>query len=78
MNAIANLSPEQLRRAASIKEKIVALEKQLEQVLGVTGGSSGKVDGRRRKRGPMSPAAKAKLAAKMKAIWKARKAAQNK
>lgn len=78
MNSIASLSPAQLRHAAEIKEKIVALEKQLQQITGGSGPAPANVDGRRRKRGPMSPAAKAKLAARMKAIWKARKAAQGK
>ena len=78
MNAIANLSPEQLRRAARIKEQIIALEKQLAQLVGAPVTGSGKTDRRRGPRGPMSPAAKAKLAVKMKAIWKARKAAQKK
>lgn len=76
-NPLASLSPEQLRKAAQIREQIVALQKQLDQLIG--GGvvtASGKVDRRRGPRGPMNPAAKAKLAAKMRAIWKARKAAQ--
>jgi hypothetical protein len=43
-----------------------------------SGVANVKVDGRRRKRGPMSAAAKAKLGAKMKQIWAKRKATAKK
>jgi len=34
MNSITSLSPQQLRRAADIKEKVVSLQKEFDQILG--------------------------------------------
>jgi hypothetical protein len=36
MNVITQLTPKQLRRAADIQEKIIELQSELEQFLGVT------------------------------------------
>lgn len=68
MNSITNLSAKQLRRAAKLKEKIAALENELTKVLG---GSTATTSSRTWK---MSPAAKAKISAKLKAAWARRKA----
>jgi len=71
MSSIANLSVQQLRQAADLKEKIVALEKELSQLL----GSSAKavaapvVAKAPKKKGGMSAAGKAKVAAAQKARW---------
>jgi len=70
-----NLTPKQLRQAASIKEKIVALEKELNQLFGstakpVTGPAP-------KKRWKMSAAGRAKIAAAAKARWAKVKAAKS-
>ena len=78
MSSIANLSVQQLRQAADLKEKIVALEKELSQLL----GSSAKVVAAPvvakapKKKGGMSAAGKAKVAAAQKARWAKVKAGQ--
>jgi hypothetical protein len=36
MNSITNLTPQQLRNAADIQERIIALQQQLEQLLGAS------------------------------------------
>lgn len=61
---ITDLSVEQLRKAAGIKEQIAKLEQELEAVLG---GKSGAVT--KAKSGGMSPAARAKISAAVKARW---------
>jgi uncharacterized protein (DUF2225 family) len=58
------LSPQQLRRAADIKEEILFLQKQLNRILGASGNA-----GVRRKRRRMSAAARAKIAAAARARW---------
>lgn len=68
MSSIIQLSPKQLRQAAAIKEKIVALQKQLEQLSGSDSASSGaSVSGRQKRK--LSPAARAKIVAAQKARW---------
>ena len=70
-----NLTPKQLRQAANLKEKIVALEKELNQLFGstakpVTGPAP-------KKRWKMSAAGRAKIAAAAKARWAKVKAAKS-
>lgn len=71
MSSILNLSVQQLRQAADLKEKIVTLENELSQLL----GSSAKtvatpvVAKALKKKGGMSAAGKAKVAAAQKARW---------
>jgi len=69
-----NLSVTQLRQAADLKEKIQALENELSQVLGSTATTAAaKVP---KKKGGMSAAGKAKIAAAQKARWAKVKAAK--
>ena len=71
MSSIANLSVQQLRQAADLKKKIVALENELSQLL----GSSAKavatpvVAKAPKKKGGMSAAGKARISAAAKARW---------
>jgi hypothetical protein len=67
MNSIANLSIQQLRKAATLKEKIQSLEKELGRIL----GSSAKpvVHAAPKKRRKMSAAGRAKIAAAQRARW---------
>ena len=62
MKTILELSAEQLRKAAEIKDKILALETELERLLnhGQSGGSSSR---------GMSAAHRAKISAAMKKRW---------
>ena|ERR1035437_428674 len=71
MSSILNLSAQQLRQAADLKEKIAALENELSQLLGesakaVAAPLAGKA---LKKKGGMSEAGKAKVAAAQKARW---------
>jgi len=67
MNSLTSLSPQQLRRAAALKEKIQSLEKGLNQLL----GSSTKPVARAvpRRKWKMSAAGRAKIFAAAKARW---------
>lgn len=67
MSSISNLSVQQLRHAAALKEKIQSLEKELNQLLGspVTSATSAAP----KKKFKMSAAAKAKISAAAKARW---------
>ena len=88
MSSINNLSIQQLRQAADLKEKIAALEKQLEQVLGATPKPAvsapkavvAKVVAAKapapKKKGGMSAAGKARIVAAQKARWAKIKAAK--
>lgn len=67
MNAIANLSAQQLRRAADITDKIQSLQNELNRIFGTS--NSAPADGAPRKRRKMSAAARAKIAAAAKARW---------
>jgi hypothetical protein len=67
MSAINNLSIQQLRQAANLKEKIDTLEKQLAQLLGSTAKSAAAPAPK--KKGGMSAAGKARIAAAQKARW---------
>ena len=77
MSSINNLSIEQLRKAANLKEKIVALEKQLSQLLGATAKAAA-TPALKKKKGGMSAAGKARIAAAQKARWAKVKAAKTK
>ena len=67
MSSITSLSPQQLRRAAEVKEKIQSLEKELNQLLGSTEKPA--VSPAPKKKFKMSAAAKAKISAAAKARW---------
>jgi hypothetical protein len=71
MSSIANLSAQQLRQAADLKEKISALENELSQLLGSSAkAAAAPVVGKApKKKGGMSAAGKAKVAAAQKARW---------
>jgi hypothetical protein len=64
MNSINNLSAQQLRQAATIKEQIVSLEGELEKILGGRGSSKAVSGGR-----TMSAGARARIAAAQRARW---------
>ena len=68
MSSITNLSVQQLRKAATLKEKIQSLEKELGQLLGSTMASAVTTAPKKRKF-KMSAAAKAKISAAAKARW---------
>jgi hypothetical protein len=65
--SLLNLSVQTLRKAADLKEKIAGLEKQLAAILGSpTKSAAPKAP---KKKGGMSAAGKAKIAAAQKARW---------
>ena len=67
MSSINDLSVQQLRQAANLKEQIEALEKELSQLLGSTAETVAvKIP---KKKGGMSAAGRAKVAAAQKARW---------
>ena len=67
MSSINNLSAQQLRQAANLKEQIEALEKELSQLLGSTAKSvAAKIP---KKKGGLSAAGKARIVAAQKARW---------
>jgi hypothetical protein len=68
MSSIINLSVQQLRTAATLKEKIQSLEKELGQLLGSTAAPGVATEFKKRKF-KMSAAAKAKISAAAKARW---------
>jgi ElaB/YqjD/DUF883 family membrane-anchored ribosome-binding protein len=69
---IEHLSANQLRRAAKIKDKIDALQSELDKILGSSApAAKGPVPRKRRR---MSAAAKAKISAAQKARWAKEKA----
>ena len=71
MKSILDLSPDQLRRAAQIKDQITSLEKQMQALLGQSAPAS---PSKPVVAGGMSKAARAKISAAMKARWAKRKA----
>ena len=75
MKSFESLTAPQLRRAAKIKEKIQSLNKELDRIFGGPSSDVSAAPKDRRGRRKMSPAAKAKLSAKLKASWARRKAA---
>jgi hypothetical protein len=70
--SLSSLSVQQLRKAASLKEKIQSLEKKLGQILGSLTVSAVKPVGKKRRK--MSAAGKARISAAMKARWAKKKA----
>src|SRR6266704_2288997 len=72
---ITILSATQLRQAANLKEKIAGLEKELNQMLGTKAVSTA---AKPAKRGGMSAAGKARIAAAQKLRWSKIKAAKGK
>ena len=63
-NILLSLTTTQLRRAADLKEKIEALDQELASILGTPAPASTKS-----KKGGMSAAGRAKIAAAQKARW---------
>ena len=70
-----NLTPNQLRQAANLKEKIVALEKELNQLFGSTAKPVASPAPKKRRK--MSVAGRARLVAALKARWAKVKAAKS-
>ena len=68
---LSDISATQLRQAASIKEQIEKLQKELMRILGTATPAATAPAAPKKK---MSPAAKAALSAKLKEIWAKRKA----
>jgi hypothetical protein len=64
MNSITNLSAQQLRRAASIKDQLVSLSAELDRLLGAFDGPTAPARTR-----TMSASARRKIAAAQKARW---------
>jgi hypothetical protein len=65
-NLLSSLTTAQLRRAADLKEKIEALNKELSSILGASAPVSAKAP---KKKGKMSAAGRAKIATAQKARW---------
>ena len=79
MSSITNLSVQQLRQAADLKEEVAALEKELGQLLGSTTQPVAVQPTAAiapKKRGGMSAAGKARIVAAQKARWAKIKAAK--
>jgi hypothetical protein len=70
-----NLTPNQLRQAANLKEKIAALEKELNQLFGSTAKPVASPAPKKRRK--MSVAGRARLVAALKARWAKVKAAKS-
>jgi hypothetical protein len=68
MSSITNLSVQQLRKAATLKERIQSLEKELNQVLG-SAVISEAGPAPKKKKFKMSASAKAKISAAAKLRW---------
>ena len=66
MNSILNLTPKELRKAASIQERIGSLQKDLSRLLG---GSAPAATNSAPKRRKMSAAGRARIAAAARARW---------
>ncbi len=67
MSSINSLSVTQLRKAAALKEKIEALEKEFDQILGSTAKATGTPGAE--KKFKMSAAGRARISAAAKARW---------
>jgi hypothetical protein len=67
MNSITNLTSKQLRRAASLKDKIESLQKRIGKLLGSP--SKPDIEAKPKKRRKMSAAGRASIAAAQKARW---------
>ena len=79
---ITNLTPQQLRAAADLKEQIDALQNEMNELLGGEVSAAADVafeapegpkNGRRKKRRTLSPEGRANIAAAAKARWAARR-----
>jgi hypothetical protein len=66
MNAITNLTPQQLRKAADIQERILLLQEQLTHLLGAGPDTDATPPTKKR---TMSAAGRARIAAATKARW---------
>lgn len=67
MNSLlSGLSAQQLRRAAEVQDRLAALQKQLDRILGTPASGKAASPGKRRR---MSAAARAKIAAAARARW---------
>ena len=75
--SIANLSVQQLRQAADLKEKIVSLEKQLSTLLGQPTRTT-PASAKPAKKGGISASGRARIAAAAKLRWAKAKAAKTK
>jgi len=69
MSNLLSLTTTQLRRAADLKEKMEALNKELASILGATASVSAKAPAKKRKKRKMSAAARAKISAAAKRRW---------
>jgi hypothetical protein len=76
MSAIAKLSPAQLRRAASLKEKIAALQSQIDALLGASAKPTAVKSVKKKRK--MSVAGRARIIAAQKARWAKIRAAKKK
>ena len=77
-NILVSLSAQQLRKAASLREKIDGLTKQLSNVLGVTSAPAGVAKPVLKQKRKMSSAARAKIAAAQRKRWAKQKRAAKK
>jgi hypothetical protein len=66
MNSLTSLTPQELRRAADLQERIGSLQKQLSQLLGAPAQP---VSGAAPKKRTMSAAGRARIAAAARARW---------
>jgi len=78
MNSIIELTPQQLRRAANLKEKLASLQKELGRILGIPAQTPNGAAPRTKKRRKMSAAGRARMAASAKARWAKARAAGKK
>jgi hypothetical protein len=76
MSSIAQLTSSQLRRAASLKEKIAALQNQLDVLLGASTKSVATKPAKTKRK--MSAAGRARIIAAQKARWAKIRAAKKK
>ena len=67
MTTTIDLTPQQLRRAAALKDKLVSLQNELNRVLGVSAPAQKGAPVRKRRK--MSAAGRASIAAAQKARW---------
>jgi hypothetical protein len=68
MNSLTNLSPTQLRRAADIQERVLALQAELQEIVGAAAETT-TPDEPKTKRKKFSAAARARMQQAQKARW---------
>jgi hypothetical protein len=73
-SSIANLSAQQLRHAANLKDKIQLLQNELEKIVGSSSKPAAPIASK--KKSKMSAAGRARIAAAQKARWAKIKAAK--